>query len=199
MGILYELYLKCELKKGYEKGTKEYEKAKLILNYCYGFLCRTTNDYNHYSKGHKLKFPYQWGVYTCIYTTEKLVKAMQKVVESGGIPVTLATDSIKYIGGELIEGSPELGNWKYEGTYKLACVVNAYKAVYKKDDGDLDIKLAGCLKEAAQHYFETHYITDIFSPYTKIPQGKVRYEFNPSTSMIEPKYSDYTFEEWVEN
>lgn len=81
-----------------QKGTREYAEAKLLVNLCFGFMCRATVDYGHYAYGHKLVYPYQWGVYTCLYTTYKIVKYMQEVVEKGGEVVAIATDSIKYIG-----------------------------------------------------------------------------------------------------
>lgn len=184
------IYNKFQDKQTQPKGTKAYEEAKVLVNMCYGFMCRGTEDYNHYSKGHKLVYPYQWGVYTCLYTTYKIVKAMNDVIKKGGKVVALATDSIKYIGDDLNWGT-ELGEMKYEAKYKRACIHSAYRAIYIKDNNELEIKLAGCLKEKAKKYFSTHSVLDIFSS-VKIPNGSVSYEYNPKTSRIESVFSDYT-------
>lgn len=173
------------------KNTKEYDEAKLLVNLCYGFLCRGTEDFNHYAYGHKLVWPFQFGVYTCIYTTYKIVKAMHEVIQKGGQVVAIATDSIKYIGDFDLEWGNELGQLKYEGIYDEAYVVSVYRAVFKKGNTP-EVKLAGCLKEKAEEYFSTHPAENIFFDYEEIPQGKVCYNYNPETSRIEPVFFDYT-------
>ena len=187
---VYERFLDKQTK---PKDSTEYAKAKLLVNLCYGFLCRNTDNYEHYAYGHKLTYPYQWGVYTCLYTTLKIVKAMNKVVNNGGKVIGIATDSIKYIGDYELESGTNLGDLKYEGEYKKAYLVSIYQAVFLKENG-LDVKLAGCIKEKAEEYFKTHSALDIITRYTKIPQGKVLYEYNNKSKKIEPKYFDYTIE-----
>lgn len=173
------------------KNTKEYDEAKLLVNLCYGFLCRGTEDFNHYAYGHKLVWPFQYGVYTCVYTTYKIVKAMHEVIQKGGKVVAIATDSIKYIGDFDLEWGTNLGDLKYEGTYDKAYVASVYRAVFKMGT-KIEVKLAGCLKEKAEEYFSTHPAQNIFFDYEEIPQGKVCYNYNPETSRIEPMFFNYT-------
>ena len=175
------------------KGTKEYEEAKLLVNFSYGFLARKTESFTHYTASHKLKYPFQWGVYTCLYTTHRIVTEMKKVIEKGGEVVSIATDSIKYVGDFDLEWGTELGDLKYEGEYDMAYVETPYRAIYKKGD-KLDIKLAGCLKEKAEAYFSTHPARNISMRDIKISQGIVSYEYNPQTSRIEPVFFDYTLQ-----
>lgn len=179
---------KFEDKQTQPKGTKEYEEAKLLVNMCYGFLCRNTDNYDSYRV--ERVFPYQWGVMTCLYTTYKIVKAMDEVIKKGGKVVCIATDSIKYIGDFDLEWGNGLGELKYEGTYDEAHIATAYRAVYKKGD-ELDIKLAGCLKDKAVEFFSKHPADYIFQR-KKILQGRVDYVYNSETSRIEPVFYDYT-------
>ena len=173
------------------KNTKEYDEAKLLVNLCYGFLCRGTEDYNHYAYGHKLVWPFQYGVYTCLYTTYKIVKAMHEVIQKGGQVIAIATDSIKYIGDFDLEWGTNLGDLKYEGLYDEAYVDSVYRAVFKMGT-KTEVKLAGCLKEKAEEYFSTHPAWNIFFDYEEIPQGKVCYNYNTETSRIEPMFFNYT-------
>lgn len=173
------------------KNTKEYDEAKLLVNLCYGFLCRGTEDYNHYAYGHKLVWPFQFGVYTCLYTTYKIVKAMHEVIQRGGQVVAIATDSIKYIGNFDLEWGNELGQLKYEGIYDEAYIATVYKAVFLKGN-TTEVKLAGCIKEKAEEYFKHHPALDILTSYKKIPQGRVVYSYNAKASRIEPVFFDYT-------
>lgn len=173
------------------KGTKEYAEAKMAVNLCFGFMCRATNDYNHYAYGHKLVYPYQWGVYTCLYTTYKIVSKMKEIIERGGRVIAIATDSIKYLGDFELDSGFGLGDLKDEGIFDRAYIVSVYRAIYQKKDS-LDIKLAGCIKDAAEKYFSTHNVINIFENYTEIPDGKVLYKFNKDTSRFESFYMPYT-------
>ena len=173
------------------KDTKEYKEAKLLVNLCYGFLCRGTEDYKHYAVGHKLVWPFQFGVYTCLYTTYKIVKAMHEVIQRGGQVIAIATDSIKYIGDFDLEWGNDLGQLKYEGTYDRAYMMTVYRAVLCKDN-EIEVKLAGCIKEKAEEYFKYNPAEDIFSNALEIPQGKVTYEYNYETYRIEPRFFSYT-------
>lgn len=173
------------------KGTKEYAEAKLAVNLCFGFMCRATNDYNHYAYGHKLVYPYQWGVYTCLYTTYKIVCKMKEIIERGGRVIAIATDSIKYLGDFELDSGFGLGDLKNEGIFDKAYIVSVYRAIYQKND-TLDIKLAGCIKDAAEEFFNKNNVINIFQTYTEVPNGKVLYLYNSETSRFESVYSPYT-------
>lgn len=173
------------------KGTKEYSEAKMAVNLCFGFMCRATNDYNHYAYGHKLVYPYQWGVYTCLYTTYKIVCKMKEIVERGGKVIAIATDSIKYLGDFELDSGFGLGDLKNEGVFDKAYIVSVYRAIYQKED-NLEIKLAGCIKDAAEEFFNKSNIINIFQTYTEVPNGKVLYKFNNETSRFEAVYMPYT-------
>ena len=185
------VYSKFEDKQQKPKGSIAYDEAKLLVNYCYGFLCRGTEDYSHYIKGHKLAYPFQWGVAVCLYTTLKIVKSMVEVVQKGGKVIAIATDSIKWQGDVDLEYGDKLGELKYEGIYDKAYIETVYRAIYKKGD-ELEVKLAGCLKDKAKDYFSAHHPLDISKPYVKISEGKVNYLYNPKTSRVESVFSDYT-------
>lgn len=189
---------KYNIKKSMPHDTPSYKEAKLLVNLCYGFLCRNTLDYEHYAYGHKLVYPYQWGVYTCLYTTLKIVTAMAEVVNKGGIPVAIATDSIKYVGDFDLNGGDSLGQLKFEHLYKKAYIVSVYRAVYQKEDDSLDVKLAGCIKEKSEEYFSNNSPVDIFMNYTVIPDGKVFYRYNCEKFKFESEYYDFTINELVE-
>lgn len=189
---------KYNIKKNMPHDTPSYKEAKLLVNLCYGFLCRSTLDYEHYAYSHKLVYPYQWGVYTCLYTTLKIVTAMNEVVSRGGIPVALATDSIKYVGDFDLNGGDSLGKLKFEHLYKNAYIVSVYRAIYKKEDDSLEVKLAGCIKDKSEKYFMNNSPVDILMNYTVIPDGKVFYRYNSENFKFEPEYCDFTISEIAE-
>ena len=123
---------------------------------------------------------------------------MNEVVSKGGKPIALATDSIKYVGDFDLNGGDYLGQLKFEHLYKKAYVVSVYRAIYKKEDDSLDVKLAGCIKEKSEEYFRNNSPVDILMNYTVIPDGKVFYRYNSENFKFEPEYYDFTIDEIVE-
>lgn len=174
-----------------ERDSVEREIAKLELNMCYGFTCVKTDSYNAYRNNFGIKYPYQWGVYTCIYTTYILTLAMALVIKNGGRPICLATDSIKYSGDYNLPSGNELGDFKYEGEYKKVYIKSPYRALYEKENGDITIKLAGCLNEKAIEYFNNHPYINILYDGISIPDGSISYIINEENNTIEKVYSDY--------
>ena len=182
---------KYEKKMKAKRGSEEREVAKLEVNMCYGFTCVKTEDYESYKNNHSIKYPYQWGVYTCMYTVSDITKAMETVVKHGGRPVCLATDSIKYIGDFELKSGNNIGDFKYEGEYRNVYIRSPYRALYEDYNGDITVKLAGCINEKAVEYFENHPYINILYNGISIQDGSVSYEINYETNTIDTVYSPY--------
>ena len=182
---------KYEKKMKAKRGSEEREVAKLEVNMCYGFTCVKTENYGAYKNNFSIKYPYQWGVYTCLYTTYVITLAMANVVLHGGRPICVATDSIKYSGDYELPAGNNLGDFKYEGEYKKAYIKSPYRALYEDYNGNITVKLAGCVNENAVEYFNTHPHINILYDGIVIPDGSIRYEINKETNTIDKLYSDY--------